>query len=126
MIQLYLRLTAPAGRAPEILQALEADRLPAQLDRACARTFLGGDHQDLDVVVYHEEWLCEEALRRRVASPSFRRLLGVLELSVVPPAIEFRDVAGVRGLEFIAEVREIGQASDPLGAPASTSQGRRS
>ena len=72
MTQVFLRLTAPASRTPEILQALEAIRLPAELDRDCIRTQLGTDVQDPDVVVYLEEWLSADGLERRVASPNFR------------------------------------------------------
>ena len=105
MTQVFLRLTAPASRTPEILQALGAIRLPAELDRECVRTQLGTDVQDPDVVVYLEEWLSTAGLERRVASPSFRELLCLLEMAAESPTFEFRDVARIRGLEFVASIR---------------------
>jgi len=105
MTQIYLRLTAPAGRAPEILQAMRAIRLPAQLDRDCAATRLSVDPQDPDVVEYTEDWLTASGLEHRVASVEFTAVLSLLERASVPPTIEFRDVSGIRGLEFIEQVR---------------------
>ena len=113
MTQVFLRLMAPASRTPEILQALEAIRLPAELDRECVLTHLGVDAQDPDVVVYLEEWLSAEGLERRVAAPTFRGLLSLLELAVAPPLLEFRDMARTRGLEYVASVRHAGNALDP-------------
>jgi hypothetical protein len=112
MHQIYLRLTAPAGRMPEILQTLLAIRLPAQLDRDCVGTHLGVDLQDPDIVAYLEEWLSADGLDRRVASPSFRGLLCLLELAAEPPSLEFRDIAQVRGLEYVASARHVGDMDD--------------
>jgi hypothetical protein len=124
MTQVFLRLTAPAGRTPEILQTLEAIRLPAQLDRDCVRTHLGTDAQDPDVVVYLEEWLSADGLDRRVASPNFRGLLCLLELAAERPTIEFRDIARVRGLDFVASVLNAGEEEHHAGEmPARTRPG---
>ena len=108
MTQVFLRLTAPAGRMPEILQTLEAIRLPAELDRDCAGTHLGLDAQDSNTIVYLEDWLSAEGLERRIASPNFRGLLCLLELAAEPPTLEFRDIVLVRGLEYVASVRSAG------------------
>lgn len=110
MTQVFLRLTAPASRTPEILQALGAIRLPAELDRDCVRTQLGTDVQDPDVVVYLEEWLSADGLERRIASPNFRGLLCLLELATEPPTLEFREIARTRGLEYVASVRHVDNA----------------
>ena len=112
MTQIYLRLTAPASRAPEILLTLEAIRLPAELDRDCVSTHLGVDAQDPDVVVYLEEWLSAEGLERRVASTNFRGLLSILEMAAEPPILEFREMTRVRGLEYVASVRHVDDAVD--------------
>lgn len=116
MTQIYLRLKAPAGRRPEILEALGAIRLPAQLDRGCASTRLVVDPQDPDAVEYTEDWVNAEGLERRVASDDFTAVLSVLECASQPPTVEFRDVTGVRGLEFIEELRRERHESAPSGA----------
>jgi len=111
MTQVFLRLTAPASRTPEILRALEAFRLPAELDRDCVLTQLGTDAQDPDVVVYLEDWLTADALERRVASPSFRGLLSLIEQAAEPPTLEFREISQTRGLEYVAGVRQAAAAA---------------
>jgi hypothetical protein len=117
MTQVFLRLTAPASRTPEILQALGAMRLPAELDRDCVRTQLGTDVQDPDVVVYVEEWLSAEGLERRVASPNFRGLLSILEMAAEPPTLEFREISRNRGLEYVASIRHVDDAVDAVADP---------
>jgi quinol monooxygenase YgiN len=117
MTQVFLRLMAPAGRTPEILQALGAIRLPAELDRDCVLTQLGTDAQDPDVVVYLEEWLSADGLAHRVASPNFRGLLNLLELAAEPPMLEFREIARTRGLEYVASVRRADAIADAAADP---------
>lgn len=122
--QIYLRLTAPDRRAPEILQTLESIRLPAQLDRDCVSTHLGADAQDPDIVVYLEEWASAEGLERRVASPDFQGLLCLLDLSAEPPTLEFRDIASSRGLEYVASVRSAGDTNNAAARASGLSDSR--
>jgi hypothetical protein len=51
-----------------------------------------------------EEWETPEDLARHIRTPSFRRLLAVLELSGTPPEVVYVRSACVRGMDWISEV----------------------
>ena len=62
---------------------------------------------------YVEEWTTEDAMRRPVRSQRFTRLLEVLESAPLPPRVEFDFVAETRGLDYVAEVRNINGLLEP-------------
>ena len=64
-------------------------------------------------VRYVEEWATEDAMRRRVRSQRFTRLLEVLESAPLPPRVEFDFVTETRGLDYVAEVRNIDGLLEP-------------
>ena len=61
---------------------------------------------DESKVRYVEEWTAEAAMRLRVRSDQFTRLLEVLESAAEPPCVQFDFVTETRGLDYVAEVRE--------------------
>ena len=48
-----------------------------------------------------EEWATESAMRRRVRSERFTRLLEVLESAERPPCVQFDFVTETRGLDYV-------------------------
>lgn len=52
-----------------------------------------------------EEWDSEADLRRHLASPTFEALAGLLESALEAPRIEFALASGIRGLDYVTEVR---------------------
>jgi hypothetical protein len=52
-------------------------------------------------VDYVEEWDEAGELRLQFRTARFARLLEVLETAAAPPVVEFKDVSGTHGLEFI-------------------------
>jgi hypothetical protein len=63
------------------------------------------DESDESTVRYLEEWATEEAMRLRVRSEPFTRLLELLELAREAPCVQFDFVKETRGLDYVAEVR---------------------
>ena len=62
---------------------------------------------DLDHSVYYfEEWETEDDIRRRIQSVSFTSLLNVMEGAREQPQIRFEFLNIVRGLDYVAEVRQ--------------------
>jgi hypothetical protein len=57
-------------------------------------------------VRYVEEWATEDAMRLRVRSERFTRLLEVLESAPSSPWVQFDFVTETRGLDYVAEVRD--------------------
>jgi quinol monooxygenase YgiN len=106
VIQLLLRLTLPPVGAKDVLIALRSVMLPARLERGCVHAQILRDVDVPEVISYVEEWPRQEDLERRVRSGPFGHLLTLMEASASPPSIEIRTVSDVRGLEYIACVRE--------------------
>jgi len=63
------------------------------------------EETDQSMVRYVEEWATEEAMRLRVRSDRFTRLLEVFESAQETPCIQFDFVTATRGLDYVAEVR---------------------
>ncbi len=55
---------------------------------------------------YREDWSSEVELRDRVRSDRFPRLLAVMEAALIRPRIEFELPTGLRGLEYVEELRQ--------------------
>jgi quinol monooxygenase YgiN len=106
VIQLQLRLTAPAGRSQETIQALRSIMLPVQLERGEAHTRLYEEVGNSGHFCYVEEWPGVEDLVAQVRSPRFARMLALMETAAEAPALELRFVSEVRGLDYIGELRD--------------------
>jgi quinol monooxygenase YgiN len=105
VVQLFLRLIAPAGQEREVTQALQTIMLPARLARGCSRVELCAGVQQPEVLCYLEEWDEEEELFAQLRVERFSRLLEMMECASEPPFLEFRFVTARRGLDYIESAR---------------------
>jgi quinol monooxygenase YgiN len=106
VIQLLLRIELPPGQERAVLIALRSIQLPARLERDCARAQILQDIDDPTMISYVEEWPRPEDLEARMRSSHFSHLLAVMEAVPSTPSLEFRVVSEVRGLAYVATVRE--------------------
>ena len=58
-------------------------------------------------VHYVEEWSTEGDMRRRVVSDSFTSVLSLIESAREPPHVQFDFVSSTRGLDYVADVRQL-------------------
>ena len=89
-----------------MVDALRSVMLPARLERGCTRAQILRDIDAAESIDYFEEWRSAEDMKERIRSASFSRLLSLMEAAPSVPSIEFRNVSGVHGLEYVAAVRE--------------------
>ena len=106
MIELRIRLPTRPGETASVGQALATLTVSAQADRRCARAQIAADVEDPDTLIYEEEWLDEPSLAMRVRSERFNMALALMENCPAAPLLEFRFLSGVRGLDYVAEVRK--------------------
>jgi quinol monooxygenase YgiN len=99
-------MTLPPGGEKSMVDALRSVMLPARLERGCTRAQVLTDVDAADSIDYVEEWQSPEDMQERIRSASFSRLLSLMEAAASAPSIEFRDVSGVHGLEYVAAARE--------------------
>jgi quinol monooxygenase YgiN len=108
MVQLSVRLTAGAGRAHDLLEALRSLMRHSRRLRGCSDAHIAADVEQANAYWYWEDWDVVEALEAEVRNERFSQLLALMETSEHPPVLEFRVIAETRGLEYVKAAREAG------------------
>ena len=80
---------------------------PVHSEPDCLECRVWIEDDDESTVRYVEEWTTEEAMRRRVRSEPFTRLLEVMESAPEAPCVQFDFITETRGLDYVAEVRDV-------------------
>jgi hypothetical protein len=60
-------------------------------------------------VQYLEDWATEESLQQELRSDRFTTLAALMESTSEPPVVEFTLPCGTRGLDYVEQVRALGQ-----------------
>ena len=105
MVRLAVALVAPACGTQQLVHALRFLASPTRLEPGCLGCRVWTEESDESTVRYVEEWATEEAMRLRVRSERFTRLLEVFESAQEAPCVQFDFVMETRGLDYVAEVR---------------------
>jgi len=100
-----LPMRGPGPKAA--LQALRLLASPIRVEPGCLGCRAWADDREESTVRYVEEWATEDAMRSRVRSARFTRILEVLESAAAPPSVRFDFVTETRGLDYVAEVRSL-------------------
>jgi len=104
-VSMTVRWVVPLGESRSITQALHQIMVAARTSAGCLRCALSTDvGQDVDVQ-YVEEWATEDLLRRQVRSDRFATLAALMEYATAQPVVEFALPSGIRGLDYVDEVR---------------------
>jgi quinol monooxygenase YgiN len=107
VIQLTLSITAARGESWRLIDALRSLMVPTRRERGCVscQLALSSESSDPMRISYSEVWSSEEDLREQVRSERFSRLLELMERALEPPQLRFELPGGVRGLDYVEEVR---------------------
>src|SRR5271165_5416512 len=105
MIIEQLTLCAPKGKRQEIGSALVSLLGPTLVRRGCLKCQLLQNWRKPDEFVLEANWETAEDLVSHLRSDSYKRLLLLMELSAVPPLLEFCTVQEVSGLELVETAR---------------------
>ena len=106
MVRLAVALAVPWCDTDPVVHALRLLASPTRVEPGCLECRVWTEDSEERTVRYVEEWATEDAMRQRVRSERFTRLLEVLESARVLPTVQFDFVNETRGLDYIAEVRE--------------------
>ena len=107
MVRLAVELATPAFGTQQLIHTLRFLASPTRLEAGCLRCRVWTEDNDESFVRYEEEWATEEAMRLRVRSEQFTRLLEVLESAPEAPRVQFDFVTESRGLDYVEEVRNL-------------------
>lgn len=113
MVQLVVRLTAAAGRAGRLVEALLSVQRSLGGAGTCLQSHVSTDAGNPNIVWYCEEWPDLGAFEQNVRSERFTRVLAIIEAAAEAPSIECRVVSEIRGLAYIAGVRGVELADAP-------------
>jgi quinol monooxygenase YgiN len=105
MVRLTVTLSASAN-VQDLVEAFRFLMVSTRLDRGCLGCSVWSEPDSS--VHYVEEWSTEEDIRRRVSSDRFTSVLALLESVREPPHVQFDFVSSTRGLDYVAEVRQLG------------------
>ena len=107
VIRLTLSIVAAQGESWRLIDALRSLMVPTRREQGClsCQLVLSSESSDPARISYSEDWSSEEALREQVRSERFSRLLELMECASETPQLQFQLPGGVRGLDYVEEVR---------------------
>jgi quinol monooxygenase YgiN len=73
----------------------------------CVGCSVSSDLSTTGLMRYSEQWRTESDLRDRLQSDTFLRLASLLDSASEAPKIEFQLEQGIRGLDYLEEVRTV-------------------
>ena len=107
VIRLTLSITAARGESSRLIEALQSLMVPTRRKQGClsCQLVLSSESSDPARISYTEDWSSEDDLREQVRSERFSRLLELMECASEVPQLQFQLPGGVRGLDYVEEVR---------------------
>ena len=106
MLTLRLRMEFRPERFDQAAAVLRALLGPVRAEEGCRATRLLRDADGACALTWVEEWRTEDDFERRLRSPTFRRLLAVIELAATTPVVEIDSVAWRRSFDLVEELLE--------------------
>lgn len=105
MIIEQVSIRAPEGKRKEIASAILSLIGPTQVQRGCLKCRILQSWQDPDELVVEANWATREDLISHLQSDTYKRLLLLMELSSVPPVLQFCTVQECSGLDLVQTAR---------------------
>jgi quinol monooxygenase YgiN len=105
MITEHLTICAPKGQGQQVGSALQSLVGPTRVQSGCLKCRLLQSWQDPDELVMEGNWETIEDLIHHLQSDAYKRVLLLMELSPVPPVLQFCTVQGISGLDLVEKAR---------------------
>ena len=100
-----LRIPLCPSRRTDVLELLRSVEGPVLAQPGCAGFHIYEEQSPEPALVLVERWRSQAALEDHIRSETYRRILGALELSGGPPAVQFECVSASEGMELIERLR---------------------
>lgn len=105
MIIEQMSIEVPQGKKQQLGSALASFVGPTQVAPGCLSCSLSESWTNPDELRFESRWSSEDDLIRHLKSDSYKQLLLLMELSSVPPQIEFFAVVKAQGLDLVESAR---------------------
>jgi quinol monooxygenase YgiN len=104
-VSMTVRWVVPLGESRSISEALHQMMVAARTSAGCLRCSVSTEAGREVGLQYVEEWANEDLLRCAVRSDRFATLATLMEYATTQPLVEFALPDGIRGLDYVTEVR---------------------
>lgn len=105
MIIEQVGISATSGQRQQLGSALASLIGPTQVLPGCLSCRLFQNWENLDEFFIEANWATAEDLIRHLQSDTYKRLLLLVELSRIPPVLQFCTVQEVNGLDLVRQAR---------------------
>jgi quinol monooxygenase YgiN len=93
------------GDESKIIDVLDSMQGVISIKADCQGCLLTVEAITSKSICYMERWRTREALDRHLRSTLYCRVMEAMELSRLPPKVEFYEITGIGGLDLIEHVR---------------------
>lgn len=112
MVRSSIRMLIPLDRQSEAIDILNSVTAGFRFDPGCISSRVYRDVDDVRAILVEELWANQEEITRHLRSEAYHRLLLVIEMAEEPPEVRFETIAATRGLETIAQARQVWDTKD--------------
>ena len=95
----------PPDSGRQIQRAFRSLPSFVRLQAGCLACNVYQDLENQDTIVMEEKWQTAKDLHRYIRSEHYRKVLELMELSIIEPEISFCEVTTIEGLELIKSIR---------------------
>lgn len=105
MLLAILTIFPLPGEESRIIEVLDSLRTAVAPNMECLESLITVTPNEGGLICYTERWCSREALEQHLGSLLYSRVFEAMELSRLPPKIEFLQVQEVGGLDVVAKAR---------------------
>ena len=105
MLLSIITIYPPPGDNPKIIEVLESVQRVILTKANCLGSLLMVEALTAKTICYMEQWRTREALDNHLRSTLYCRVLEAMELSSLPPTVEFYGITYIGGMDLIERVR---------------------
>jgi quinol monooxygenase YgiN len=106
LVRMTVRWLVPLGESRPMTTALHTLMVAARAERGCLACSLSTELGDRVALHFVEDWETEEDLQRQLRSDWFVSFAALIERATSPPDVLFSVAGGIRGLDYVEEVRQ--------------------
>jgi quinol monooxygenase YgiN len=107
MFEAILRVKTLPGKNKDVLEILKSLQESLNRKQDCMGCEIYKSLGEEGWILYLEKWLTKESMFRHIQSDLYRRVLAVMELTQESPQLSFQELANVKGIELVMELRKI-------------------
>jgi len=102
-----VRIAVMPAKCEQLLRALRAWAGPTAVEPGCLSCRILQEASAPQAVCYQAHWKGQDDLSRHLRTEHYKKLLGLIELGISSPLVEFHTVMETRGMDLIEQTRKL-------------------